>query len=77
MLVHDSVIFDGVDERQRAKALIIGAKMAEKYNFQYIVTMNSDDMPDMAAFPDFSLENYRVDLEITDTPTGGLFGLRF
>ncbi|WP_444922365.1 ABC-three component system protein [Microbulbifer sp. CnH-101-G] len=77
ILVHDSIIFDGVDERQRAKALKLGAEMAEKYNFQYIVTMNSDDMPDMSGYQDFKLSNYRVDLDITDTPTGGLFGFRF
>lgn len=77
VLIHDSVMFDGVDERQRAKALMIGAKMAKKYNFQYIVTMNSDDMPDMTSFPEFSLEKHRVKLNVIDTPTGGLFGLRF
>lgn len=77
ILLHDSIIFDGVDERQIAKALILGAEMAEKYNFQYIVTMNSDDVPDMSGYQDFKLANYRVDLDITDTPTGGLFGFRF
>ncbi|WP_086010146.1 DUF2326 domain-containing protein [Teredinibacter turnerae] len=77
ILVHDSIIFDGVDERQIAKALLVGAKMAELHGFQYIVTMNSDDMPDMSAYPDFNLDNYRVDLDITDTETGGLFGFRF
>jgi uncharacterized protein YydD (DUF2326 family) len=77
VLVHDSVMFDGVDERQIAKALVIGATMAEKYDFQYIVTMNSDDMPDMSSYPEFELDKYRVNLAITDTETGGLFGLRF
>ncbi|MDH5327100.1 MAG: DUF2326 domain-containing protein [Gammaproteobacteria bacterium] len=77
ILVHDSVIFDGVDERQIAKALVIGAEMAEKYGFQYIVTMNSDDMPDMSNHPEFDINNYRVDLDIDDTPSGGLFGIRF
>ena len=77
VLIHDSVMFDGVDERQIAKALFIGAEMAEEYNFQYIVTMNSDDMPDMLNYPEFKLKNYRVDLNITDTETGGLLGLRF
>jgi len=51
--------------------------MSEMYGFQYIVTMNSDDMPDMSIYPEFKLNNYRVDLEITDTETGGLFGFRF
>lgn len=77
ILVHDSIIFDGVDERQIAKALILGVEMSEKYNFQYIVTMNSDDIPDMSGYQDFELSKYRVDLNINDTPTGGLFGFRF
>ena len=77
VLVHDSAMFDGVDERQIAKALTIGSKMAKDYGFQYIVTMNSDDMPDMSMYPDFKLENHRIKLNITDSETGGLFGLRF
>jgi uncharacterized protein YydD (DUF2326 family) len=77
ILVHDSIIFDGVDERQIAKALILGAEMSEKYDFQYIVTMNSDDIPDMSGYQEFKLSKYRVDLDINDTPTGGLFGFRF
>lgn len=76
-LIHDSAMFDGVDERQIAKALIIGSTMAIEYGFQYIVTMNSDDMPDMSMYPDFKLENHRVKLNITDSETGGLFGIRF
>ncbi len=63
-LIHDSAIIDGVDERQTAKALIIGSTMAKEYGFQYIVTMNSDDMPDMSMYPDFKLENHRVKLKI-------------
>jgi len=76
-LIHDSLIFDGVDERQIAKALVIGAEMAKKYNFQYIVTMNTDDLPNMNEYPNFKIEEYRVDLDINDKPNGGLFGLRF
>ncbi|MCG7990592.1 MAG: DUF2326 domain-containing protein [Candidatus Thiodiazotropha lotti] len=77
VLIHDSVIFDGVDERQIAKALVIGSKMAKAYDFQYIVTMNSDDLPDMSDYPDFDLSEYRVNLDINDKPDGGLFGMRF
>ena len=77
ILIHDSIMFDGVDERQIAKALMLGDEMAEKYKFQYVVTMNSDNMPDMSGYEDFKLSNYRVNLDITDTPTGGLFGFRF
>jgi uncharacterized protein YydD (DUF2326 family) len=36
VLVHDSTIFDGVDERQIAHALQLAAQASEKYGFQYI-----------------------------------------
>lgn len=39
--------------------------------------MNSDDLPDMKDYPDFAIEDYRVDLDINDKPNGGLFGIRF
>ena len=75
-LVHDSHIFDGVDERQIAKALKIGAENAAKLGFQYIVTMNSDDIPrDMP--PNFNLINSILSVRLTDaTENGGLFGIR-
>lgn len=77
ILVHDSQLFDGVDERQIGKSLLLGARMAKEYGFQYIVTMNSDDFPDMSSFNEFNLDDYRVDLNINDTKNGGLFGIRF
>lgn len=76
-LVHDSHLFDGVDDRQVARALYLGAKAAEEYNFQYIVTMNSNDLP--TKYPEsFSIEDYILPLRLTDaTDDGGLFGIRF
>jgi uncharacterized protein YydD (DUF2326 family) len=76
-LVHDSHIFDGVDERQVAKALQLGERAARDLNFQYIVTMNSDALP--REFPDnFDLSRYVLPIELTDaTEEGGLFGVRF
>lgn len=76
-LVHDSHLFDGVDERQVAKALQIGAKAAEELNYQYIVTMNSDAIPQW--LPDgFNLDDYILPVRLTDaTDEGGLFGIRF
>lgn len=44
-LIHDSHLFDGVDERQVAKALQLGSDLSTRLGFQYIVTMNSDDIP--------------------------------
>jgi len=76
-LIHDSHIFDGVDERQVAKALDIGANLSKDLGFQYIVTMNSDDIP--KELPnDFNLQEYILPVRLTDaTDDGGLFGKRF
>jgi uncharacterized protein YydD (DUF2326 family) len=76
-LVHDSHLFDGVDERQVAKALQIGEKAARDLNFQYIVTMNSDVLP-RELLADFNLDQYILPVRLTDAnETGGLFGIRF
>lgn len=76
-LVHDSHLFDGVDERQRASALQLGAEYAEVEGFQYIVTLNSDEAPQ--ELPDgTSLEEFVLSEQLTDHgEDGGLFGLRF
>ncbi len=78
-LVHDSHLFDGVDERQVATALRLGAKIAEEENFQYIVTMNSDALPEpLTDGNGFALEEYVLSVRLTDaTEEGGLFGVRF
>jgi uncharacterized protein YydD (DUF2326 family) len=76
-LVHDSHLFDGVDERQVAKALQIGARAAEHLGFQYIITMNSDAIPrELPA--GFNLDDYILPIRLTDAmEDGGLFGIRF
>jgi uncharacterized protein YydD (DUF2326 family) len=77
-LIHDSHLFDGVDERQVAKALQLGAERAEAVGFQYIVTMNSDALPQDGFRRGFDIAPYLMDAKLTDaTDTGGLFGLRF
>ena len=77
-LVHDSHLFDGVDERQVAKAIQLGAQRAEVNGFQYIVTMNSDALPRDGFRPGFNVQQYVMGTKLTDaTETGGLFGLRF
>jgi len=78
-LMHDSHLFDGVDERQVAKALQEGAKLATEYSFQYIVTMNSDHLPPPRLFSnEFKLDKYILQIRLTDnTEDGGLFGFRF
>jgi uncharacterized protein YydD (DUF2326 family) len=77
-LIHDSHLFDGVDERQVAKALQLGAERAEAAGFQYIVTMNSDALPKDGFKRGFDIASHLMDAKLTDaTDTGGLFGLRF
>lgn len=77
-LIHDSHLFDGVDERQVAKALQLGAERAERTGFQYIVTLNSDSMPREGFSRGFDVQRYVVGTRLTDaTETGGLFGIRF
>ncbi len=77
-LIHDSHLFDGVDERQVAKALQLGADHATAIGFQYIVTMNSDALPKDGFRPGFHINDFVLPTRLTDaTDTGGLFGVRF
>ncbi len=77
-LVHDSHLFDGVDERQVAKALQLGADHAASVGYQYIVTMNSDALPRDGFRPGFDVGAFVRPTKLTDaTESGGLFGLRF
>ncbi len=78
-LVHDSTVFDGVDERQVAKALELSAAEAGEQGTQYICALNSDNVP----FHDFT-EGFRerfeksVVITFTDaTDDGGLLGVRY
>lgn len=77
LLLHDSVIFDGVDERQRALALEIAAKESEIHGFQYICTLNSDDAPWNEFSEGFNLRDF-IRARLTDEDwSGGLLGVRF
>ena len=77
-LIHDSHLFDGVDERQVARALQFGANRSAELGFQYIVTMNTDMLPRDGFRPGFDVQSCVLDVALTDaTETGGLFGLRF
>lgn len=77
-LTHDSHLFDGVDERQVAKALQLGADHSSLVGYQYIVTMNSDALPKDGFRRGFDVNQFVLPTKLTDaTETGGLFGLRF
>lgn len=77
LLVHDSQLFDSMDDRQVASCLNIGARLADEYKFQYVVTLNSDRL--IAAEEEgFERRDYVIDPVLTDVgEDGGLFGFRF
>jgi len=76
-LVHDSHIFDGVDDRQVTRALELAAETCIDENMQYIATINSDDLA-KAESRGFISSQYIVEPRLTDaSEDGGLFGFRF
>ncbi len=77
LVIHDSAIFDGVDERQRALALQVAAAESEARQFQYICTLNSDEVPWSEFTEGFDLRAF-VKATLTDANvSGSLLGLRF
>ena len=77
-LIHDSHLFDGVDERQISRALELGLKESEKPNQQYIVTMNSDIFDRLPLSSAVERGDVVLTTRLSDkTDTGGLFGFRF
>ena len=77
-LVHDSHLFDAVDERQNEKAWVYGASLAAALGFQYIIALNSDQIPDSQnRSTPFPIEQYIVPPALTDADGGGLFGFDF
>lgn len=76
-LIHDSTIFDGVDSRQRARALERASAVSSALGKQYICTFNSDMVPHDDFSRDFDF-NRHVRLHLTDgDPTGSLLGFSF
>ncbi|MFJ5227561.1 ABC-three component system protein [Streptomyces sp. NPDC088400] len=76
-LIHDSHLFDGVDERQLAAAFLLASEVAEREGMQYIATINSDDLRKTERHG-FDSSQYVCSPRLTDTlETGGLFGFRF
>lgn len=73
-LIHDSTIFDGVDSRQRARALERASAVGDQLGKQYICTFNSDMVPWSDFSPDFDFDRH-VRLHLTDgDPSGSLLG---
>ncbi len=78
-LFHDNTIFNGVDERQIAKAMELANKESEESNFQYICAINSDIVPYNEFSNGFeSLFEKSIIIKFTDvTEKDGLLGIRF
>lgn len=76
-LVHDSILYDGVDSRQRALALERAAEVTKQSGMQYICTLNSDMIPRDDFSKDFDFDQH-VRLTLTDkTQSGSLLGIRY
>lgn len=77
ILIHDSTIFDGVDERQVRLAFELADRESRRCGFQYICTLNSDMVPYSEFAADFDFDSF-VRLTLTDeSDQGGLLGIRF
>lgn len=76
-LYHDSRLFDGVDDRQKAAAIRLASQQAEKFGFRYICAFNTNDLPAPDLLGDLYL-NDTVRLRLTDLgPEGKLLGRAF
>lgn len=80
-LIHDSHLFDGVDSRQQAKAIELGAALTQAAGGQYITMWNSDELDkilEKELFTEgFVVGDYVLPVVLQDTEDGGLFGFRF
>ena len=76
-LIHDSFIYEGVDERQVAHAIEHAASKSKKHDFQYIMAINSDMVPYGDFSDKFKFDDY-IRLRLTDEDeSGSLLGIRY
>ena len=76
-MIHDTILYDSVDTRQRALALERAHEVATGTGGQYICTINSDMIPSSDFTHGFDFERF-VRLTLSDSsPSESLFGMRF
>lgn len=76
-LIHDSLMFDPVDTRQRARALERAHRVTSEIGAQYICALNSDMIPEKDFSDGFDYEQF-VRLRLSDeSPEGRLLGIHF
>ena len=78
LLLHDSPMFDGVDERQKAAAWVRAKAESERLGFQYICMVNTDDIPEKDVMGGLDMRDPSlIRVILTDQPDGCLLGIRF
>ncbi len=78
LLLHDSPMFDGVDERQKAAAWARAKAESERLGFQYICMVNTDDIPEKNVMGGLDMRDPSlIRAVLTDQPDGCLLGIRF
>lgn len=78
-LIHDSTIFDGVDERQVARSLMLAIDKSKAFNYQYICLMNSDTVPKQEMSEEsIKIFEHSIIRRISDKDDeSGLLGIKF
>lgn len=74
-LVHDSNVFDGVDPRQVEAGLYLTQEIINGVSAQYIMTMNSNDVPENIQKEPWFITGTRK--TVYDTDEGGILGVTF
>ena len=78
LLLHDSPMFDGVDERQKAAAWARAKAESERLGFQYICMVNTDDIPAGEVMQGLDIRDESlVRAVLIDQPDDCLLGMRF
>ena len=76
-IIHDTLMYDSVDTRQRALAFELAHEVTSAFGGQYICTINSDMVPTGDFSEGFDFNQY-VRLTLSDAkPLGSLLGMRF
>jgi len=76
-MIHDTLMYDSVDTRQRALAFQRAHEVTTSLGGQYICSINSDMVPTEDFSDDFDFQQH-VRLTLSDaTPSGSLLGIRF
>ena len=76
-LIHDSTLYDSVDDRQIVKALELAHKKTNDTNGQYICTFNSDTLQNLHFSEDFIYKDYIITTLRDKTPSDSLLGFRY